>query len=190
MEPFNSYVDLLSGEVFPCRQVVVRRLSDMARMFQDQQAAQKLLQEGNPVIYRVFNVVVPEEYGHLQHCISVIFPGKVGQEYFMTKGHFHARKDTAEVYLTLRGNGILILQNQRGETRVLEMRPGSASYIPPFWAHRSVNVGKEPLVFFAVYPAEAGHDYEIIEKQGFAVSVIEHDGKPKVVANPGYPKGG
>ena len=47
------------------------------------------------------------------------------------------------------------------------MTRGRMVYVPPFWAHRSINTGREPLVSFCVYPAEAGHNYGDIAKQGF-----------------------
>lgn len=189
MVPFNSFVDFATGEILKCRSVVIRRVSDMDGMYRDRHATQRLVQEGDPVVYKVYNVPVPEERGHLQHCVSVIYPGKVAEEYFMTKGHFHAERGTGEVYLVIRGEGILLLQTEKGEVMVLEMKPGSISYIPPHWAHRTVNVGKDPLVFFAVYPGEAGHDYGEIERRGFAKLVVERAGKPEVIDNPNYKVG-
>jgi glucose-6-phosphate isomerase len=35
-----------------------------------------------------------------------------------------------------------------------------------------VNTSEEPLVFFAVYPGQAGHDYGTIEKTGFPQRVL------------------
>ncbi|HAZ27201.1 TPA: glucose-6-phosphate isomerase [Candidatus Acetothermia bacterium] len=186
MEPFNSFLDLSTGEILACTSVVVRRVSDMDGVYQNREATQRLIREGNPVVYRVYNVPVPEERGHLQHCASVIYPGKVGAEYHMTKGHFHAQRGTGEIYLGLQGEGKLLLQDQQGGVNVLDMKPGSVSYIPPHWAHRTVNVGKDPLVFFAVYPGEAGHDYGSIEEKGFAQLIVERDGRPAVVPNPSY----
>jgi glucose-6-phosphate isomerase len=186
MVPFNSHLNLATGEIVACTSVVVRRVSDMAGMYRDRDEAQRLVRGENPVVYKVFNVPVPEERGHLQHCTSIVLPGKVGDEYFMTKGHFHAQRGTGEIYLGLQGEGRLLLQNDAGGVEVLDMKPGSVSYIPPDWAHRTVNVGKVPLVFFAVYPGEAGHDYGTIEQKGFARLIVERNGKPAVVPNPSY----
>jgi len=46
------------------------------------------------------------------------------------------------------------------------MGPGTLAYVPPRWAHRSVNSGDHPYVTLAVYPAQAGHDYLAIEESG------------------------
>jgi glucose-6-phosphate isomerase len=66
------------------------------------------------------------------------------------------------------------------------MEPGSIHYIPGGWAHRSVNVGDENLVFFAAWLGDAGHDYGSIEEQGFPVLLVDNDGNPEVVENPRY----
>jgi glucose-6-phosphate isomerase len=66
------------------------------------------------------------------------------------------------------------------------MHPGSVSYIPPGWAHRSVNVGREPLVFFAVYPGDAGHDYAALRERGFARLVVREGDGYRLINNPAY----
>ncbi|MGE5574118.1 MAG: glucose-6-phosphate isomerase [Bacteroidota bacterium] len=185
-QPFNTHLNLGDGVLTPEGVKVVRRLSDMRGMYQDQSAVQHLLDGGDPLIYVVHNVEVPEEAGELQHCTSIVYPGRVGDEFFMTKGHFHSRAGTAEIYLTLRGKGILLMQTQDGTTATLDTFPGSVSYIPPYWAHRSINVGDEPLVFFAVYPGDAGHNYGVIEEKGFAKVVLAQGDGPVVVDNPRY----
>jgi len=53
-------------------------------------------------------------------------------------------------------------------------------YVPPFWAHRSVNTGDEPLISFCVYPADAGHNYGDIEKQGFPQKITRRDGRVEI----------
>jgi glucose-6-phosphate isomerase len=61
------------------------------------------------------------------------------------------------------------------------MARGRLVYVPPSWAHRSVNTGAEPLVSFCVYPAEAGHNYGDIEDQGFPKRVLRVKGEPQLV---------
>jgi len=183
--PFSSYIDLDKMQLKPEGKVIIRRLSDMADMYKDQEAVKEALKE-DPVIYKFFNVRIPEEKSHLQHCISIVFSGKIGNEYYMTKGHFHKIKDTAEIYLTLKGEGKLIMQTPDNKSFVTKMTKGSISYMPPFWAHRTVNVGKEPLLFFGVYRGDAGHNYGIIEKKGMSKIVIEKNEKIVVKNNPKY----
>ena len=102
------------------------------------------------------------------YCLSTLQPGLVGEEFFMTKGHYHSVPNTAEVYLCLRGEGYLVMKTTDGQFAAERMMRGRMVYVPPFWAHRSVNTGRrEPLVSFCVYPADAGHNYGDIAQQGF-----------------------
>lgn len=170
---------------------LVRTLTSMAGQYADELAYSQLLSTGNPVLYEVYEVKRPEIPGELLHGISIVHPGKVGKEYFMTKGHFHTVRDTAEVYYCLKGQGMMVLENNAGEWAVEELHPGCVLYVTPGWAHRSVNTGsQEDLVTFFAYPGHAGHDYATIEKQGFRKLVFEEGGKPLVVDNPRWQPAG
>ena len=186
-KPFTVFCNFENGVLAPAGEVIVRNLSDMQGFYQDEDAFNELLTE-NPKIYEYYNVLVPKEPGHLQHCTSILLPGRVGKEYFMSKGHFHEILDTAEIYITYRGKGILLVQTLEGHCESLRMYPGSMSYIPPYWAHRTVNIGDEPLIFFGVYRGDAGHNYSIIEESGFAEIVVEQGGGPAVIDNVKYKK--
>jgi len=181
-EPFNSYIELGKMKLDLKGKLIIRRLSDVIDIFQDKKAAEEALKE-NPIIYKVYNVQIPEESGHLQHCISIVYPGKIGNEYYMTKGHFHKIKETAEIYLTLKGRGKLVMQTPDQKSKVLDMEEGSISYIPPYWAHRTVNTGNKPLIFFGAYRGDAGHNYGIIEEKGMAVIIVEEEGKLVIKEN-------
>jgi glucose-6-phosphate isomerase len=143
----------------------------MRGAYADGDAVEQLIGDGDPVVYEVLQYDVPEETGQLISCTTVIQPGTVGDEYFMTKGHYHSDRATGEVYLGLSGNGYLLLMTEEGGAAATPMAPGTMAYVPPYWAHRTVNTGDEPFVFFAVYPGQAGHDYGSIEQTGFAQRV-------------------
>lgn len=189
MEPLNVVVDFKTGNLEPGKKVV-RRLSDIKHLFLDQENAEEMVQTGNPLVYEVIYADIPEEAGHLGHCTTILYPGKVGKEFFFTKGHLHEKLETAEIYLCLQGEGRLIMESRDGECEILNMFPGSSSYIPPFWSHRTVNVGKDPLIFYCIFPAEAGHNYTTIEKTGFPKLILEEDGKVVAVDNPHWRKRG
>ena len=104
----------------------------------------------------------------------------------MTKGHYHARREQGEVYFGLSGRGMLLLQTEAGATSEIEMVEGSAAYVPPYWAHRTVNIGAEDFVFFSAWEARAGHDYGTIERDGFRKLVVLRNGRAVVVNNPRY----
>jgi glucose-6-phosphate isomerase len=110
-------------------------------------------------------------------CISKLQPGVVGQEYFMTKGHYHAQSGTAEVYLCLCGRGYLLMKTAQGQCVAEPLARGRLVYVPPHWAHRSINTGDVPLVSFCVYPAEAGHNYGDIATEGFPRRIFRLEGK-------------
>jgi glucose-6-phosphate isomerase len=181
VEPFALTLALDSGRLEPHTSRIERRASAMEGAYADAAALRELVEDGDPVVYEVEQRDVPPEVGHLVCCTTVVNAGTVGDEYFMTKGHYHAVRETAEIYLGLAGEGRLLLQTEIGETSVLRMERGTVAYVPPGWAHRTVNVGRDPLVFFAVYPGQAGHDYDAIEASGFARRVFETASGPAVV---------
>jgi glucose-6-phosphate isomerase len=186
LRPFTRMVDLRGGAILEAAALVTRRLADMRGLYADAEAERALLEE-NPLVYEVFEATEnPPVEGQLRYSTTVIRPGKVGSEYFMTKGHYHAKGDRAELYFGLKGEGALLLQTPEGEVDVQWMTPGAAAYVPPYWGHRTVNTGTDTFAFLAVYPADAGYDYKTIETQGFAKLLVERDGRPTLVPNPRY----
>lgn len=164
---------------------ITRSLSDLAGQFSDAAAYQAALAGGDRLLYEVYERVTPHAAGELPHGISIVHPGKVGSEYNMTKGHFHSVLDTGEVYYCLRGRGCMVMETPEGEWAVEPLEAGHVLYVPPRWAHRSVNTHpSESLTTFFIYPGNAGHDYGTIEQQGFRKLVVEQDGVPAVVDNP------
>lgn len=163
-----------------------RYLSQMKGMFNDEQALQeKIAKEGDGMIYEFFNLPLPNDSGDLAFGCSILNPGKVGEEYFFTKGHFHTIIETAEVYYCLKGHGYMLLENTEGDWSAQEMKPGEAVYVPKRYAHRSINVSSdEQLVTFYVYRADAGHDYGTIETKGYRKLMVEKDGVPTIIDNP------
>jgi glucose-6-phosphate isomerase len=179
--PFTTLLDLASGRLDPERDVVERRLSDMAGTYLEEP------EDGDdPVVYRVYGIPAPATTGNVLCSTTVIEPGTVGREYFMTKGHFHEVRDRAEVYVGLSGEGRLVMATEHGRVAVEPIGHGTVNYVPGGWAHRSVNVGHEPLVFLAAYVGDAGHDYATIERRGFPVVVLAGEHGPDVVPNPRY----
>ncbi len=164
---------------------IERRLSAMKGQFLDTQAYETMLTEDDTLLYEVYEIKRPEIAGELLNGLSIVHPGTVGHEYFMTKGHFHTVIDTSEVYYCLKGEGVMVMETPEGEWAVEPLRPNSVLYVPPRWAHRSVNTSPtEDLVTFFVYPGNAGHDYGTIETQGFRKLVVERNGVPVIVDNP------
>ena len=160
--PFTFSISVPDESLSEYDNHIVRRLSAMEGQYLDAQAFQAMLSD-DPVLYEVYEIRRPELAGELMNGITIVHPGKVGEEYFMTKGHFHTVLDTAEVYYCLKGDGAMVMETPEGEWSVEELHPGRVLYVPPRWAHRSVNMDpREDLVMFFIYPANAGHDYGTI----------------------------
>jgi glucose-6-phosphate isomerase, archaeal len=182
LAPFTTLLDLDTGELTrDSDTVVARRLADLTGLFLHETDT-----DPERLVYRVFPVEVPPTNANLLHSITVLEPGRVGDEYFMTKGHFHAVRDRAEIYLGLSGTGRLVMATEDGRSVVEPMHRGTLNYVSGGWAHRSVNVGDGPLVFLAVYIGDAGYDYATIEREGFPVRVVEGSDGPVVEPNPRY----
>ncbi|WP_041081630.1 glucose-6-phosphate isomerase family protein [Thermotoga profunda] len=173
MKPFNVFFDVLEGKMNLLGNKTVRRYNDIKGIFCE---IDPKLEKENPVIYEVFEAPITEKEGDLMFLITVLYPGKVKNEFFMTKGHYHVIENTAEIYLGLRGNGLVLCQTREGDFEPIEISPNKVVYIPPYWAHRTVNTSSEPLVFFGVYPAHAGHDYKSVELEGFKKRVFFENG--------------
>jgi glucose-6-phosphate isomerase len=183
--PFTFVVDVSAAKLDKYDNHIARRLSSMAGQYFDQAAFETMLAQEDTVLYEVYETQRPEISGELLSGLSVLHPGKVGSEYFMTKGHFHTVLETAEVYHCLKGQGYLVMETPEGDWVVEALRPGQVLYVPPRWAHRSVNTSaNEDLVTFFVYPGHSGHDYGTIEKQGFRKLVVEKNGRSEIIDNP------
>ena len=181
--PFTVYFSLENG-LSDKKKTIRRQLSNMKGMFSDDFAFRKALKKENSLVYEFYALGVPKDAGDLALGTSITYPGKVGNEYYMTKGHFHTVLDTAEVYYCLKGHGYMMLENPEGEWDAQELTPGKAVYVPKRFAHRSVNVGAEPFVTFFVFRSDAGHDYRTIETKGFRRLIVEIEGRPAIVENP------
>ncbi|MDP6636883.1 MAG: glucose-6-phosphate isomerase [Phycisphaerae bacterium] len=178
--PFDL-VTGLSSKVDPIR----RQLSAMSGMYADAEAFADMVAAGDPLVYEFYDLGVPADAGEIAFGTSITYPGKVGNEYFMTKGHFHSILETAEVYYCLSGEGRMMMENPEGDWKSCEMTAGAAVYVPARYAHRSINTSNDqPLVTFFAFRGDAGHDYGTIEDKGFRNLVVERDGRPVVISNP------
>ncbi len=185
--PFTFTLPMPQGIPSRVDNHIERRLSALRGQFLDQETYNKMLSTEDQLIYEVYEIQRPEVAGELLMGISIIHPGKVGREFFMTKGHFHTVIDTAEIYYCLKGEGYMVMETTEGETSVESLSPGKVLYVPPRWAHRSVCISRqEDLVTFFAYPGNAGHDYGTIEQLGFRKLVVEGENGPEIIDNPRY----
>lgn len=158
-----------------------KTLGELQGLFGDEQSFKAM----DPMreIYRVrvaSNVPAGEE-GGLLWGVTVLQPGKVGDEFFMTHGHFHADRTRAEFYATVAGEGILLRMDGERRTWGEAMSANTLHYIRGEHAHRVANVGSEPLIFWACWGSDAGYDYKTIRQSGFSARVVERDGAPRII---------
>ncbi len=161
----------------------IRSLKDIAGIFHDQQAMGEMDPETTAYTVQSWLPVAEGTPGGLFFGVSTIFPGKVGNEYFMTKGHFHEKSDRAEFYWGVQGKGMLLFMDRDRNTWAEEVFPGSLHYIGSEIAHRLANTGDANLVVGACWPSDAGHNYEEIAKKGFSARLLEVEGSAILVKN-------
>jgi glucose-6-phosphate isomerase, archaeal len=163
--PFLAFVNPETLQIQPKTGGYNKYFRELVGIYSDEAAFDRLEQSlGNTVAYRVDEARFSDHGSDLITGISVLEPGKVGREFFMTRGHLHQRADRPETYYCVAGHGVLLLESLAGEIKAMEMRSGSLVYVPPFWARRSVNVGETVFATLFSYPADAGQNFEIVIK--------------------------
>ena len=189
MQPTRCVVDVRNGALAGGTGRYEKRLSDLSGVYGDEDAFRRLLRDGgDPLVYAVEDLRPSAAAGDMVFGITRMVPGKVGDEFFVTRGHIHAVANRPEIYYGESGSGLMLLESPDGESRIVEVAPKVACYVPPFWLHRSVNVGGDDLVMTFAYPADSGQGYDIIARSGGMRVRIVDDGRGgwKSVDNPRY----
>ena len=127
--------------------ILVRKYKDMEESFESSI-------KNNPIIYKVYI----KDYVDFEEGLTVINPGKVGEEFFMTKGHKH-NKIAPEAYIPVSGKGILLI-SINGKEAAHELKKGNFYHIAGNSGHRLINTGGKPLEVITIYGKTAGHDYK------------------------------
>ena len=175
LSPIKLSFDAATGALSPATGRFCKRLSHLEGVFRDTDAWSRAIQENaDPLVYEVKEF--KKDGSDLFFGTTTMQHGKIGEEYFMTRGHFHLRRDMGEFYCTQHGRGLLLLQNRDGKFETVEMHEGTCAFIPPDWAHRSINIGAGPLVFTWVCNILAGHDYDSIATRGMRMLAVERGG--------------
>lgn len=164
-----------------------KRLSELDGLYADAAAFGAALGQGDRVVYAVEDFRPSGASGDICFGVTHMQPGRIGAEFFMTRGHIHAVANRPETYRGEMGRGVMLMESPDGQVVTLEVVPGATVYVPPFWIHRSVNVGAEPLVMTFAYPADSGQDYGIIARSnGMRVRVVADGDGWRVVDNPAW----
>jgi len=188
-EPQSFPIDVDSGLLCNTGTSYRKQLRELAGLYADANAFEAMnADRGDDIVYEVTDHRPSDAAGDLITGTTRMSPGRVGDEFFMTRGHIHAIADRPEMYFGLHGRGLMVMEALDGDFRTVEMLPGTVCYVPPFWIHRSVNIGESDFGMLFCYPADAGQDYEIIRRSNGLSRRIVSDGHVgwKVVDNPDY----
>ena len=167
ISPTQISLDLANGKLIPSGPKLIRRLSDLKGCFKNEDAWKNGVTQEDQIVYQVISSIVPESARELPQSITTIYPGNCGGELYMTKGHQHPDPQ-GEIYFGLEGSGGIIMFDGK-QSSWIEITAGKIGYIPPGWAHRSVNTGYDAYKFLAVYPGSAGHDYQWVLDNGMGL---------------------
>lgn len=160
-----------------------RTVADLAPYWHDQEALAQI-DPGTPLYETQAWYPVPDGIeGAVLIGNTTLHPGQVGDEYFMTRGHWHLKPTHGELCITVSGQGAILLMDKERNTWTEPMSPGSTHWISGEHAHRTVNTGTDPLVFLCAWPADCGHDYESIRKEGFSKRLANVADKARLISN-------
>lgn len=153
-------------------------LGDLGGVYADGDAFEAAVrsQGADRLVYHVDEHRGADGTGALIVGTSTLLPGRIGDEFAVTRGHLHAKADRAELYHCLSGRGVMLLETLSGESRGIPLSPGEAVHVPGHWIHRSVNVGGEPFVTLFCYAADSGQDYGLIGDAGGMAQLVVTDG--------------
>ncbi|WP_434360992.1 glucose-6-phosphate isomerase [Parasalinivibrio latis] len=189
INPVHCIVDVKEGLLKGTERRYKKTFADLSGLYADEEAFRQLASElGERVVYEVTDYHPGSRCQDLIFGVTCMVPGKVGNEYFMTRGHIHGIADRPEIYVGKKGRGLMLMESPEGETRVIEIGQDDICYVPPFWIHRSVNTGNEDFVMLFCYPADSGQDYGIIARSNGMKHRVVDDGKGGWVLeeNPAY----
>ena len=167
VEPGGFEVDVDGGVMRGTGTSYKKKLKDLAGLYADEAAFSALAaHDGERVVYEVTDHKPSVLGGDLITGVTRMVAGQVGGEYYMTRGHIHQIANRPEMYFCLAGHGVMLMESPDGEVRTVDMQQHTVCYVPPYWIHRSVNVGDADLVMLFCYPADSGQDYDIIARTG------------------------
>jgi hypothetical protein len=106
-EPRSFNVDLQTGLMTGTDSRYQKCLRDLSGLYADAAAFDALATtRGNEVVYEVTDYRPNSNPGDLITGVTRMNAGKVGDEFFMTRGHIHAAIDRPELYFGLKGYGV------------------------------------------------------------------------------------
>lgn len=165
--------DFKKGSIDGNDVIVSQKLYKQAASFYQNQDPS--LQE-DTLMYTVYTCPTQNEHhGNLNWGLTVMEAVTVQGECNVTRGHFHEDLQCDEIYVCIKGEGLLLLMNEKGVCIAESMKEGTIHHIDGEWAHRLVNTGHTTLEVMCCWPSKAGHDYERVEQQPFTVRIFKEN---------------
>lgn len=132
-----------------------------ATAYRDCSELYEKLPEADKCVYQVFshNDNTDDANSSLYCDMTIMYPGKCGDEFNMTKGHIHLKPSKDEWYICIQGKGVLV-EKAGSVVNYKPLKPMSIVHVKGNYAHRLVNKGDDKLVVLALYDKKAGHDYK------------------------------
>lgn len=111
-EPIGCKVDLSTGAMANATGSYQKRFRDLDGLYADAAAFEAMRAIwGERIVYEVSEFRPTEQSGDLIFGVTRMAPGKVGDEYFMTRGHIHNQADRPEIYYGQKGRGLMLMES-------------------------------------------------------------------------------
>jgi glucose-6-phosphate isomerase len=177
IEPVGCVVDVTNGGMSGATGQYSKKFADLRELYADKAAFDAMRSEWSErIVYDVSDFCTNSSPGDLAFGVTRMSPGKVGEEFFLTRGHVHKQARRPEIYYGQKGSGLMLMESPEGDVRIVAIEPLTVCYVPPYWIHRSVNVGSGDLVMLFCYPSDSGQVYDIIVSSGGMRARIVDDG--------------
>ena len=86
--PISVQFDFNTGTFDPVQIRDDRKLSDLQMMFHDKSAIKHMLSAGDPLVYEIWYHPFETSNSDMSLGVTRLLPGKIGDEYHMTKGPY------------------------------------------------------------------------------------------------------
>lgn len=130
---------------------------------------------------------------NLRFDATVILPGKTGNEYKKTAGHFHKnivdeKHSYPELYQVVYGKALFIMQKVKSydgklpmeveDLMLAEVKAGETIVVPPDYGHATVNIGETPMVFINLVSIDSNNHYDsVAASEGMSVFILDNGSK-------------
>ena len=129
-EPQIVSVDVAAGRLAGANGRYAKTLSQLSGLYEDASSYEAALQAyGETPVYEVMDLHPSSAAGDLIFGVTRMVPGKIGREYFLTRGHIHAKANRPEIYYGESGNGSNHRRARRGRFQSARAMPATSRRI-------------------------------------------------------------